>query len=210
MKQYTYLYEDPKTGVLRYVGKGDAHRPASHLKKSSNRQLHNLLQKRISEGYNPRPILIEAATPQSSAAMEIFWIAVIGREDLGLGSLFNKTNGGEGVSGKVFTEDERKMLSKLRTEEHRNRSERTKSRYSQVRTAIAAARTEEQKLELNKKIAESTKQGIQALSEEQRAASSAKKASSKTAYHRTMSPEAKAQRAKNISAGMARRRAAQS
>lgn len=45
---------------------------------------------------------------------EIYLINVFGRKDLGTGILWNRTNGGEGVSGAVFTEETRNRMSKSR------------------------------------------------------------------------------------------------
>lgn len=207
MKHYTYFYADPKTGVWRYVGKGDELRPLSHLRKSSNRQLHNLLKKRMKEGFDVKPLLIEASSEEQAFVMERFWIAVIGREDQGNGTLFNKTEGGEGVSGKVFTSKELAARSLMRKEEHRLRSEDVKAQYAEARRIISNARTQQEREVLNKKTSETTRKGIAALSEEQRKESSHKKAVAKIEYHRTMSAEVKAQRSRNIVAGMAKRKA---
>ena len=97
---YVYLYEDPKTGIPRYIGKGTGNRAYAHLKSSHNHRLHNMIKKRAKEGFNPMPrILKNDISPLVACAVEIFWIAVFGRDDTGKGSLFNATDGGDGASG---------------------------------------------------------------------------------------------------------------
>lgn len=73
-------------------------RPLNHFKASSKTRIGYLLRKRRNEGYNPQPIVIEASSDADAIEMEMLLIAMIGREDLGTGSLFNLTGGGEGMS----------------------------------------------------------------------------------------------------------------
>jgi len=99
---YIYLYCDPKTGIERYVGFGKKSRAWSHLRGSHNRRLDNMLKKRIREGFDPQPIiLLDGLSELSAKAIEIFWIATIGRDDKQKGSLFNATDGGDGQSGVI-------------------------------------------------------------------------------------------------------------
>ena len=111
MKFYTYLYLDPKDNTPRYVGKGKEDRAYSHLNLRKRTKLRNMLKKRIKEGYNPQPIITYHKNEKTALAMEIFWIAVYGREDLGLGTLFNLTDGGEGTTGRKVSKDERHRKS---------------------------------------------------------------------------------------------------
>lgn len=97
----TYLYRDPKDGTPRYVGWGSSlERPFYHLKRTHNVQLGRMLKKRKSEGLNPRPEVVVCPIQTESYAklLECCWIEKYGREDLGKGTLFNKTDGGDGVS----------------------------------------------------------------------------------------------------------------
>lgn len=106
---YTYLWIDPKTNIPRYVGKGCGYRAYHHLK--SNSRIGNLLRKRIRDGYSPQPIIHYEVDEDTALEMEKFWINHFGREDLGLGTLFNLTNGGDGTSGKILSEDSRNKIS---------------------------------------------------------------------------------------------------
>lgn len=96
---YTYLYYDPKTTKCRYVGIGMIRRARSHLRRSTNPQLHTMIQKRLKEGFDIEPILIEADSVDDAKDMEKLLISMIGREDLSLGPLFNHTDGGDGTAG---------------------------------------------------------------------------------------------------------------
>jgi len=137
-----YVYYDPKGCVPRYVGKGrDAGRALAHLKRSHNPQLHNMIQKRLREGYEIHPQVIDCIDTCNAGAggLEIALIKMLGRVDLGTGTLFNLTDGGEGshvlsplvraarnekLSKVMFTPQRRAKLSALarnRTSQHRAR-----------------------------------------------------------------------------------------
>lgn len=114
---FFYLYRDPKTDDPIYAGKAcGIGRAYCHLKKSTNPKLDNTLQKRIREGFNPQPEITEVSSQNAAKVLEIFWIAVFGREDLGTGTLYNLTNGGDGMSGYIPTlqqrENQRNKMNK--------------------------------------------------------------------------------------------------
>lgn len=135
----TYIYFDPKSGMPRYVGKGNAGRPANHLNKSSNPQLDNLIKKRIKEGYEVKPIILEAESNDDAVEMEELLIALIGREDLGLGPLFNHTDGGDGgTPGRVISPETCERIS---------RSLKGKPSHSKGKTRISP--TDETRLKLS-------------------------------------------------------------
>lgn len=108
MTYYTYRYNDPKTDIPVYIGKGKNKRAWTHFKKKS--RLGSMLSKRLSEGYVIQPVIAYHKDELTALAMERFWIAVYGREDLGRGTLFNLTDGGESGSGYVPTEKDRENL----------------------------------------------------------------------------------------------------
>lgn len=94
----TYIFRDPKTSKIRYVGKGYLHRPNEHLRDCSDTRLSRMLKKRIREGFEICPIVIPASSDADAIEMEMLLIAMIGREDLNLGPLFNLTDGGDGAA----------------------------------------------------------------------------------------------------------------
>lgn len=120
-----YIYRDPKTQVVRYVGWGSTlDRPVSHLRKSCNSKLHYMLQKRIREGYDPQPE-ITICTHQSenyAKLIECCWIEKYGREDMGKGTLFNGTDGGDGRVG--WSEEQRAAMGDV----HRGKIESDETR----------------------------------------------------------------------------------
>lgn len=114
MTHCTYIYRDPKTNIIRYVGEGVLSRAHQHLrkgKKSSNPRLSAMVQKRLSEGFDLQPEVILAEDKQDGIEMEMLLISMIGREDLSSGSLFNHTDGGDGIVGYKHTAEAIKKIS---------------------------------------------------------------------------------------------------
>jgi hypothetical protein len=97
---YAYLRED-KTPY--YIGKGKENRSRVNC----GRSIHKPSEDRIL-------ILKKNLTEEEAFKHEIYMIAVLGRKDLGTGILRNRTNGGEGTSGRICTEETREKLKKLR------------------------------------------------------------------------------------------------
>ena len=117
---YVYVYLDPrKPGDYNYgdyhfdyepfyVGKGHNTRSECHLSGNNyNKHFDNTIKK-IQNVCNTDPIIIkhqEMLLEQDSFNLEIKLIATIGRSDLKIGPLCNKTNGGEGISGLIFSKE---------------------------------------------------------------------------------------------------------
>lgn len=100
MRFYVYIWNDPKDGTPRYVGKGQADRVWVHLERPTSRRTSNMLNKRHREGYVCLPHILWCDDESHAFALETLLIKAIGREDLDRGSLFNLTDGGEGCSGR--------------------------------------------------------------------------------------------------------------
>jgi hypothetical protein len=94
---YAYLREDR---TPYYIGKGEKDRIYS-----TNRKINK--PKDISRIIFLKQNLIEA----EAFRHEIYMIAVFGRIDLGTGILYNMTDGGEGSSGRIHSEETKKKLS---------------------------------------------------------------------------------------------------
>lgn len=105
MTYCTYIWRDPKDGTPRYVGEGVLLRPFDHLLPSCKSRLGTMLRKRRREGYDPQPEIILAVSKEDGQEMEMLLIAMIGREDLGTGTLFNKSDGGRCNAGRVITSE---------------------------------------------------------------------------------------------------------
>jgi len=92
---YAYLRED---GTPYYIGKG------------KNYRLYN---KRHTIGVPKKErilVLKNNLTEQEAFRHEVYMISVFGRIDLGTGILHNKTNGGEGTSGRVISKEHKDAL----------------------------------------------------------------------------------------------------
>ena len=102
MKYYTYAYlrED---NTPYYVGKGKGDR------------VHNRGKKDIKPPKDKSRIILlkQNITEQEAFKHEIYMIAVLGRKDLGTGILYNRTDGGEGSSGAIRSEETRRKISEI-------------------------------------------------------------------------------------------------
>ena len=99
MNYYTYAYlrED---GTPYYIGKGQGMRAY----KKSKREINPPEDKK-------RIIFLKKNLTEEQAFMhEVYMIAIFGRKDLGNGILRNKTNGGEGLSGLVWSEEHKEKI----------------------------------------------------------------------------------------------------
>lgn len=94
-KFYVYLYIDPITGEVRYVGKGCGDRAFAHLERRDKVEFVKWM-KELRETHLMEPIIKYAARnllEDDAYALEKELIMAYGRLDLGTGLLFNKTNG---------------------------------------------------------------------------------------------------------------------
>lgn len=145
----TYVYRDPKTSTPRYVGKGLPTRPYEHLScgKRAHQRLRRMIAKRKLEGYNPQPIVINAESESDAFEMEELLIAMIGRLDLGTGTLFNNTNGGEGETGRIVPEHVRRKTSETFHSRSAEDKQKTFKLLSEHKKAMWASKTPEQRAE---------------------------------------------------------------
>jgi hypothetical protein len=100
MEYYTYAYlREDRTPY--YIGKGKGNRAYKRTRKElkSPKDKSRIL------------ILKQNLTEEEAFKHEIYMIAVFGRKDLGTGILYNRTNGGEGSSGALRSEELRKKIS---------------------------------------------------------------------------------------------------
>lgn len=100
-------------GVPRYIGKGKGNRIDHHLKpRSRNRPLNAFIKNTLNAiGDIPRSKIRENLTEREALETEIALIAAIGRRSTGTGTLYNLTDGGNGLSGHIFNKKTRKILS---------------------------------------------------------------------------------------------------
>jgi hypothetical protein len=93
---YAYLRED---GTPYYIGKGCGRRAfkGHHNVPVPPKERVLFLKKHLTE--------------EESLRHEVYMIFVFGRKNIGTGILWNFTDGGEGTSGRVWTDEQRKQIS---------------------------------------------------------------------------------------------------
>jgi hypothetical protein len=77
LNSYVYVYEDPRTAEVKYIGKGVGNRDKKHLKESHNQRLHRLIKKCQKHQIEIAPRRIcTGLSPAAAKAVETFWIKV--------------------------------------------------------------------------------------------------------------------------------------
>lgn len=111
---YVYVYRDLE-GVPIYVGKGTGFRWRQHYAITEKSRIARKIRKTRNElGVTLYPARTELFSEKDAFYLEMCLIETFGRLDLGTGTLYNLTDGGEGASGHVRTE-ESKLKQSLRT-----------------------------------------------------------------------------------------------
>jgi hypothetical protein len=112
---YAYLREDR---TPYYIGKGKGNRVyrrrKTDIKPPKDKSRILILKKNLTE--------------EEAFKHEIYMIAVFGRKDLGTGILHNRTDGGEGMSGFIFSEESKRKIS----EANKNPSKETRKKMSEA------------------------------------------------------------------------------
>ena len=126
MYYYTYAYlREDKTPY--YIGKGKGNRAYKKHRKGIG----------VPKDKSRIIFLKQNLTEEEAFRHEIYMIAVFGRKDLGTGILHNLTDGGDGASGYVFSEETKKKLSEAHkgntTWLGKTHSEETKRKMSDTR-----------------------------------------------------------------------------
>jgi hypothetical protein len=115
---YTYAYLRVDRTPY-YIGKG------------KGRRLYEKHQKGISVPKDKSRIIYlkQNLTEEEAFKHEKYMIVVFGRKDLGTGILHNKTDGGDGASGYVFSEETKRKLSEAK--KGKKHSEETRRKHSE-------------------------------------------------------------------------------
>ena len=104
-KFYIYFHINPLKNEVFYVGKGEGKR--IYQKQNRNKYWINTSNK-----YGYIVDIIESdLTEEQAFEREVFYIKKIGRRDLGLGTLVNMTDGGDGGVGRIQSIEERNKRS---------------------------------------------------------------------------------------------------
>jgi hypothetical protein len=141
---YVYVYRDPrpsKNNEPVYVGKGTGDRDLSHWSRGShNKPFQDFISHLKQRGLvATAQRVFETENEGEAFAKEIELIRLYGRRDLKTGTLFNRTDGGEGASGAIRTEKEKLITGKF-SKEHWQKPE---YRAKVIAAQIAAQNTPE-------------------------------------------------------------------
>lgn len=104
-KYYVYKHIRLDTNEPFYIGKGTKYRP--YAKNNRNKYWHNIVNK---VGYKIE-IINSNLSNEEASVIEKQLINLYGRKDLGLGSLVNMTDGGEGTENLPRSEEWRNKIS---------------------------------------------------------------------------------------------------
>lgn len=105
---YVYRHVRLDTNKVFYVGIGSS----CDYKRAKEKIGRNIYWKRIVNKSEYRiDILFDEITPDEARVKEIEFISIYGRRDLGLGTLVNLTDGGDGACGVIVSNDTRRKIS---------------------------------------------------------------------------------------------------
>jgi hypothetical protein len=132
---YAYLRED-KTPY--YIGKGQSNRAYRRSKRD------------IKPPKDKSRILIlkNNLTEEEAFKHERYMIAVFGRKDLGTGILYNRTDGGDGASGRIPNEETRRKIS----EAHKGKTHSKETRRKLSQAHKGKTLSEEHKRKMSKSL----------------------------------------------------------
>lgn len=153
---YIYKHINPVTEKPFYIGIGKSpNYKRAHSKCNRNKIWHSIVNK---YGYNVE-ILFDNLTWEEACLIEINLIKQIGRMDLRSGTLCNLTDGGEGSSGILFTDESRLKMSAAKKGKYCGfnswnygikRTNSQKEKYSILRKGTVHSDYTKQKMAINK------------------------------------------------------------
>jgi hypothetical protein len=142
-KYYIYAHINAVKNEIFYIGKGFGKR--AYAKNGRSKFWKNTVAK-----YNYIvDILEDGLTEEQAFIREKSYITRIGRRDLGTGPLVNLTDGGEGSSGTIKSDETKKKLSEAG--KNRKHSEESKNKMSEAKKGIIFSEKHKQNLSKNAK-----------------------------------------------------------
>lgn len=140
---YVYTYSDPIRSEVFYVGKGKGKRAVSHMKKSHNKMVDKRIAAIIENGSMPEIKIIRCESEDEAFKLEIQLIAKYGRRDLGEGTLWNFTDGGEGASGSGKALQIAREKAEMREIRRKRKDKREAAKTNQERDDAAQRKAEQ-------------------------------------------------------------------
>lgn len=111
-KHYVYQHIRLDKDEVFYIGVGTKYNKEKRYKRAYDKKNRNILWKRITNKSEYKvEILLESDDYEFIKQKEIEFISVYGRKNLGKGTLCNLTDGGEGNTGVIVSEERRKQIS---------------------------------------------------------------------------------------------------
>jgi hypothetical protein len=115
---YVYSLVDPTTDLPFYIGKGKNDRDKSHIKETmrgkiphGNKHLYHTIKSILENGKSVRIVRIfENLSEKKALSLEIEYIKKYGRRNLNSGCLTNLTDGGEGTSNILISDERRESM----------------------------------------------------------------------------------------------------
>jgi hypothetical protein len=135
---YVYVYRDPrpsKNNQPVYVGKGTGDRDLSHWSRGShNKPFQDFISHLKQRGLVATcERVFETENEEEAFAKEMQLIELYGRRDTKTGSLFNRTDGGEGASGSIRTAEEKAATGRFSKEHWQDPEYRGKVILAQIK-----------------------------------------------------------------------------
>jgi hypothetical protein len=147
-KHYLYRHIRLDTNEVFYIGLGTKCKDNSHsvtYARAYTRHERNPIWKNITYKTKYKvEILLESDNYEFIKEKEVEFVQLYGRKDLGLGTLVNMTNGGDGMLGHIFSEKHRKNLSNAR--KGMKLSDYTKRKQSESKKGILLSKEHKEKL----------------------------------------------------------------
>lgn len=157
---YVYFHIKLNEGEIFYVGKGRNNR--AYTKVGRSVFWHNIVKK-----YDYDILIIDDnLTEEEAFELEKKYIESIGRRDLGMGTLVNLSDGGEGPTGYRHTEEIKNKLSEMKAGKERPKhSEETKNKLSEINKGKKLSEEHKRKISEANKGKKHTEEALRKISE---------------------------------------------
>jgi group I intron endonuclease len=151
---YVYTHTDPRTQLVRYVGKGKGRRAWEFKRRCAHHK--NWISRLASEGLTPLVKLVETEkTEETAFQLEKLWIAAYRHAGM---PLTNLTDGGDGPSGWVPSDETKRRMS--HAHKGKTLSEETRRKMSEARRKMSEANRGEKHPRYGKAHSEETKKKL--------------------------------------------------